>query len=297
MSTIASTGSVAPRSRRGFARTRKCSGGSSSGRARMKRSAPRSGRLRVPAAPCRWVCLRTKTSSCARRARSLGANLAAAEGAAAAGPAKAKSARTRSGGQCVAPPTRRPWPPGAPTGFDFSGSRRRSLASAPRAVPKDPRGALIDAGLSAYRAFATTNSPPLDFATRDPQALLNWLGPKFASLDVAARLDAPGWTLQGVRMVPGIRSAAAFIILENAERAESGSSPNLSTRPSPARRPAPSRRRRLRRVADRRRIWRRRHGPGPRPRRLADPPAWLVCHDAIARSSRRHEIGRNSAAG
>ncbi len=88
--------------------------------------------------------------------------------------------------------------------------------------PSDPREPLIGAGVAAYRAFATTNAAPLDIETHDPPTLLKSLGPKFAALDVAATLETPGWTLQGARIVPGTQSAAAFVVLENADRARVG---------------------------------------------------------------------------
>ena len=135
--------------------------------------------------------------------------------------AKAKSERLEAAVNDVAPPTRASWPTARRLAL-ILGLTLALVSLSASGGPKDPRGALIDAGLSAYRAFATTNSPPLDFATRDPASPAEMARAKFTSLAVAARLEVPGWTLQGVRMVPGIRSAAAFIILENADRGRIG---------------------------------------------------------------------------
>jgi hypothetical protein len=81
--------------------------------------------------------------------------------------------------------------------------------------PSDPRDALMDAAVSAYRAFGDSASAPLDYATHDSGALGRWLGPKFAHVPFASDLRIPGWRLIGARVVSGMASAAAFILFEN----------------------------------------------------------------------------------
>jgi anti-sigma factor RsiW len=90
-----------------------------------------------------------------------------------------------------------------------------ALALFPSGGPLDFRGALIDKGVAAYRAFATPPSPPLDFVTGDADALLRALGPRFRAFDLAGRLPEVGWTLLGARIAPGIYGAAAFALVEN----------------------------------------------------------------------------------
>jgi anti-sigma factor RsiW len=81
--------------------------------------------------------------------------------------------------------------------------------------PSDPRDSLMDAGVSAYRAFGDSTSAPPDFATHDARELGRWLAPKFTPAPVVGDLEIPGWRLIGARVVSGVSSAAAFILFEN----------------------------------------------------------------------------------
>jgi hypothetical protein len=90
-----------------------------------------------------------------------------------------------------------------------------TIALFPSGGPPDFRGALIDKGVAAYRAFAAAPSPPLDYATNDPDELRRDLGPRFRAFDLANRTKTPGWTLLGARIAPGVYGAAAFALIEN----------------------------------------------------------------------------------
>ena len=90
-----------------------------------------------------------------------------------------------------------------------------ALALFPSGGPPDFRGALIEKGVAAYRAFAAAPPPPLEFATSDADGLLRALGPRFRAFDLAGRLPAVGWRLLGARVAPGIYGAAAFALIEN----------------------------------------------------------------------------------
>lgn len=85
--------------------------------------------------------------------------------------------------------------------------------------PSDARGPLIDAGLAAIRAFGAESAVPLDFTTADSRALAKQLSPRFVLPATSASFNVEGWTLIGVRMVPGTVSAAAFILWENRDHA------------------------------------------------------------------------------
>jgi anti-sigma factor RsiW len=88
--------------------------------------------------------------------------------------------------------------------------------------PLDPRDPLIEAGLSAFRTFGADSPAPLDLATRDSRVLAKWLSPRFSRLPAASNWDVPGWSLVGVRVVPGTQSAAAFLLFEDADRRRAG---------------------------------------------------------------------------
>lgn len=89
--------------------------------------------------------------------------------------------------------------------------------------PADPRGALSQAGLSAFRAFGVDSTAGFDFSTNDPRALAKWLSPRYwPAAPEAASLEIAGWTPVGVRIVPGSASAAAFIVWENADAMRAG---------------------------------------------------------------------------
>jgi anti-sigma factor RsiW len=81
--------------------------------------------------------------------------------------------------------------------------------------PSDPRDPLMDAAISAYRAFGESASTPLDFATHDSAALGRWLAPRFVHAPLSGDLRIPGWRLLGARVVSGVGSAAALILFQN----------------------------------------------------------------------------------
>jgi anti-sigma factor RsiW len=81
--------------------------------------------------------------------------------------------------------------------------------------PSDPREALLRRAGPALRATSAFADTRLDFASNDPRAVSAWLAPRFARLD-AKRLAPPGWVLLGVRLVPGLVSAAALVLFEDA---------------------------------------------------------------------------------
>jgi anti-sigma factor RsiW len=81
--------------------------------------------------------------------------------------------------------------------------------------PGDPRQALMrraDAALRATPAFVDSR---LDLTSDDPRVVAAWLGARFAHLE-PKRLSPPGWSLLGVRIVPGVTSAAALVLYEDA---------------------------------------------------------------------------------
>ena len=88
------------------------------------------------------------------------------------------------------------------------------VAAAPLGGPRDPRPALAARASAALRALST-RSAPLDFASEDPAAVANWLATHRPGL-AGVKLRAPGWTLQGVRLVPGLADTAALVVFEDA---------------------------------------------------------------------------------
>lgn len=86
------------------------------------------------------------------------------------------------------------------------------LALWPAGGPADPRAALVERAETALRTLA---GAPLDFVSGDPNAVAIWLAARLPGLgEVSPR--APGWTLDGVRLVPGLGEAAALIVFEDA---------------------------------------------------------------------------------
>jgi hypothetical protein len=81
--------------------------------------------------------------------------------------------------------------------------------------PIDPRQALMARADAALRADAAFGEGRLDFISDNPRAVSAWLAPRFARLS-PDRLAPPGWSLLGVRVVPGLTSAAAFVVYEDA---------------------------------------------------------------------------------
>jgi anti-sigma factor RsiW len=80
--------------------------------------------------------------------------------------------------------------------------------------PVDPRPALMREADATLRtaAFADTR---LDFVSDDPRAVAAWLGGRFARIE-PQRLKPVGWSLLGVRVMPGLGSAAALVLYEDA---------------------------------------------------------------------------------
>ena len=88
--------------------------------------------------------------------------------------------------------------------------------------PTDIREGLMDAALSAHRAFALMASAPLDILTGDPRRLTRWLGARYQGEAFEPLFASPDWTLRGARIVPGVRGPAAFVLLENERHALAG---------------------------------------------------------------------------
>jgi anti-sigma factor RsiW len=87
-----------------------------------------------------------------------------------------------------------------------------ALAVWPSAGPVDPRPALAERAEAALRS---ATGAPLDFVSGDPRAVAAWISARLPGLgDVA--LHAPGLTLQGVRLVPGLGETAALVVFEDA---------------------------------------------------------------------------------
>jgi anti-sigma factor RsiW len=84
--------------------------------------------------------------------------------------------------------------------------------------PLDPREPLMQRATTALRATAPDANTRLDFISDDPRLVSAWLAPRFARL-APDRLVPPGWSLLGVRVVPGLESAAAFVLF-NDDRGE-----------------------------------------------------------------------------
>ena len=65
-----------------------------------------------------------------------------------------------------------------------------------------PQGELIDAGLSAYRAFAAGSDVPVEFRAGDPDALTKWLAPQFARGSSFRAFRRTRSALRGGRIAP-----------------------------------------------------------------------------------------------
>ena len=87
--------------------------------------------------------------------------------------------------------------------------------------PGDPRAALMRRADSALRAAPAFAESRLDLTSDDPKIVAAWLGARFARLE-PKRLSPPGWSLLGVRIVPGVASAAALVLYEDALGARAG---------------------------------------------------------------------------
>ena len=87
-----------------------------------------------------------------------------------------------------------------------------ALALWPAGGPPDPRAALAARAAAALRSLAGT---PLDFVSGDPHAVAAWLSARLPGVGEMT-LHAPGWTLSGVRLTPGLGETAALVVFENA---------------------------------------------------------------------------------
>jgi anti-sigma factor RsiW len=81
--------------------------------------------------------------------------------------------------------------------------------------PGDPRLALMRRADAALRSAPAFIDSRLDLTSDDPRVVAAWLGARFARVE-AKRLSPPGWSLLGVRIVPGVASAAALVLYEDA---------------------------------------------------------------------------------
>ena len=79
----------------------------------------------------------------------------------------------------------------------------------------DPRAAMIARAQTALRASAYFPEARLDLVSDNPAALSAWLGGRFGHY-APERLLPPGWSLLGVRIVPGVAEAAAMVLYEDA---------------------------------------------------------------------------------
>jgi anti-sigma factor RsiW len=79
--------------------------------------------------------------------------------------------------------------------------------------PPWPRDKLTDAGLAAYRAFAT--SAAVEFRASDPETLTKWFAPQFARGVVVPPIASSELRLLGGRIAPGTIATAAFVIYED----------------------------------------------------------------------------------
>jgi hypothetical protein len=81
--------------------------------------------------------------------------------------------------------------------------------------PADPRAALMSMAATALRTSSSFADMRLDLVSDDPRVLSAWLSSRFARLP-PERFTAPGWSLIGARIVPGVDSAAALALYEDA---------------------------------------------------------------------------------
>lgn len=82
--------------------------------------------------------------------------------------------------------------------------------------PPDPREPLMQRAATALRSAEPFGATRLDFASDDPRAVSEWLAARFPGLS-PERLATPGLTLLGVRIVPGLDTAAALVLFEDAK--------------------------------------------------------------------------------
>jgi anti-sigma factor RsiW len=88
------------------------------------------------------------------------------------------------------------------------------VAALPLDGSGDPRPALAARAQAALRAVST-GSIPLDYSSDDAVAVAAWLAVHRLGL-AGVKLHAPGWTLSGVRLVPGLADTAALVVFEDA---------------------------------------------------------------------------------
>jgi anti-sigma factor RsiW len=87
----------------------------------------------------------------------------------------------------------------------------------PGATPPSPQDALRNAGVSAYRAFASAAVASQDFRAGSAVELVRKLGPGYQAGNLSERLTSPGWTLRGARRVPGVLGEAMLAMVDSAE--------------------------------------------------------------------------------
>lgn len=80
----------------------------------------------------------------------------------------------------------------------------------------------VSAGLAAYRTYALGVTTPVEYATRDGQALGRWLASQIARATPVPDFSALGLTLVGGRIIPGARGPAAFVIYEGRDHRRVG---------------------------------------------------------------------------
>ena len=81
---------------------------------------------------------------------------------------------------------------------------------------------VISAGLAAYRTYALGVASPVEYATRDAQALRRWLASQIARATPVPDFSALELTLMGGRIIPGARGPAALLIYEDRYRRRLG---------------------------------------------------------------------------
>jgi anti-sigma factor RsiW len=124
--------------------------------------------------------------------------------------AELKSARARAVGEPTPAARRAPrWSKAALAAVVFA-----AATVAGSGGPPDPRAALMSRAEMALRASGFADMR-LDLVSDDPRVLSAWLSSRFARL-APERLKAPGWSLIGARIVPGVDSAAALALYEDA---------------------------------------------------------------------------------
>ncbi len=129
--------------------------------------------------------------------------------------AKAEPARAEPAPRAPPTPSAPPRPPSRGRVAAIGGLALLAVLATSPGGPSDPREAIMARADAALRAGAVFADGRLDFTSDNPRAVSAWLAPRFARLS-PERLAPPGWSLLGVRVVPGLASAAAFVVYEDA---------------------------------------------------------------------------------